>query len=275
MAELTIPDYASLEDRYQIVNNTIAEFISGLPQHEPLQISGDRRSAIDRCFEPYRIEDIFSLLNREAGSSGPQASWAEKTIETMQGRSPTSLKVTLKQMALGREWKIDEAFQREHSIAANFMAHPDFVNGVSARLVQKPPRTPEWQPARLEDVSDADVDTFFETIQGPPRLVLLKNASPKTSYHQYPHSWTALPKEEDVANYIRHAAKTEDLATSENLLQHFMSKTNGKPGVREVITDILQRQTVQEGDQLQWRSDWEAEQKRKASLQEEQNLKPS
>lgn len=259
LAELTIPDYASLEDRYKIINNTIAEFISSLPHNEPLQIGGDRRKAVDRCFAPQQIEDILKLLEDEANSSSTQAGWAQKTLEAINGRSPTSLKVTLHQMGLGsrqgeKNWGIMEAFEQEHQIAARFMNHPDFVEGVSARLLRRPPETPKWQPAELSEVAQQDVDSFFQpTEQSPSKLQMLKQGSPaKLNYKDYPHSWTALPKERDIKQYIDQCVKNKESVTRDTVQQHFLTLTNGKPGVQEVLDDILQRQTKQEGEQLRW-----------------------
>ena len=267
LAELTIPDYASFEDRYEIINNTIVEFIARLPQHEPIQIAGDRRKAIDRCFEPSKIEDIFSLLEKESNSSGPQAEWAQKTIQAIRGRSPTSLKVTLRQMELGSKWTIAQAFEREHQIAARFMKHPDFVEGVSARLLRKPPETPQWQPAELSKVSNTDVDSFFgKSDDGPPLLELLKPMNANTNYSNYPHAWTTLPKERDIASYIRKTSQSRESLTSGDVVQYFINKYNGKLGVREIVEDILSRQTVQGDQQLQWRPDWEATLKHNADL---------
>jgi 3-hydroxyisobutyryl-CoA hydrolase len=41
-------------------------------------------------------------------------------------------------MRLGKSWSISETFQREYQMAAKFMRHPDFTEGVSALLIQKP-----------------------------------------------------------------------------------------------------------------------------------------
>ena len=253
LAELTIPDYASLEDHYKIVNNTILEFVSGLPHNEPMQIAGERRKAVDRCFAPINVKDILKRLEDESKSSGSQAGWAEKALVAIQGRSPTSLKVTALQMAFGSRWSIMEAFEKEHQIATRFMHHPDFVEGVSARLIRKPAETPKWQPASLSDISDEEANRFFEIPEGSARLQLLRQQrTEKNAYMQYPHAWTTLPKERYVAQLIKNAIKDKKSMNSEGVLEHFTALTNGKPGVREVLQDILQRQTRQEGEQLVW-----------------------
>jgi enoyl-CoA hydratase len=45
---------------------------------------------------------------------------------------------------------------------------PDFLEGVRAVIVDKD-NAPAWSPARLEDVSDADVARYFEPL-GPDEL---------------------------------------------------------------------------------------------------------
>mgnify|MGYP001169931946 FL=1 len=41
------------------------------------------------------------------------------------------------------------------------MEHPDFVEGVSARLIRKPAQTPEWLKTTFDQVSETEVDSFF------------------------------------------------------------------------------------------------------------------
>ncbi|KAL9051223.1 MAG: hypothetical protein Q9162_006150 [Coniocarpon cinnabarinum] len=252
LAELTIPDYASLEDRWKIIDNTIAEYVSSLPRNQPIQLAGERRKAIDRCFAPVEIEEVFDRLEEEAKSSSTEAQWAQKTIDTMQGRSPTSLKVTLQQMSVAKDWSIMEAFRKEHSIASRFMQHPDFVEGVSARLIRKPPETPKWQPSSIAEVSAQDVQSFFSNDQNPASLELLRERSQKTDYKNYPHFWTALPKEDAVKEFVESLKKRQTSVSKDVVKQHFHTVTNARPGLQAVLDDILARKTEQRGEQLLW-----------------------
>ena len=237
LSELVFPDYATLKERNAIIDTTIDEYSTGLPHDEPPLLRGELRSAIDRCFKYSRIEEIIEALEKE------RSDWADKTLKTIRQRSPTSLKVALKQMILGRKWSIAETFQRECHIAAKFMEHPDFVEGVSARLIRKPPQTPKWQPASLAEVSDNDVDAFFN-VEGDERMKLL-NEGLGSDYTKYPHSGIGLPSEQEVGRYVREAGGRKD---SEWIVSHFVALQRTKVGVREKVMEILDRRTRLDGE---------------------------
>src|SRR5271154_971200 len=167
LSELTFRDYAPLQDRLNLINSTIAEFTSSLPSpdsygNENGDLRGRLRSAVDRCFSYNSVEEILDALKAEQESPRRDAmkQWAEKTRQTILTRSPTSLKVTLRQLRAGRDWTIGQTFMNEHIIASRFMGPPDFVEGVAARLT-KPLREPKWNPSELADVKTSDVDAFF------------------------------------------------------------------------------------------------------------------
>src|SRR2546421_8327682 len=132
LGELVPKDYETYQEHLQLIDATIEEFVTGLPHDQPILLAGETREAIDRCFSQRSVPEIISALEKE------NTDWATKTIETLRQRSPTAVYVTLRQMMLGREWSIQETFQREYHIAAAFMAHPDFTEGVTAQLIRKP-----------------------------------------------------------------------------------------------------------------------------------------
>lgn len=261
LAELVFKDYASLSERNDLVNKTIAEFSTGLPsvEQEPILLRYKLRQAIDRCFQYNTVEEIVQALEREED----QKEWARKTLETLSSRSPTSLKVALRALRLGKKWGIREAFQREHIIASAFMRHPDFVEGVSARLISKPARTPVWKPATLEEVTAEDVNAFFtvppsqETLPTKPELLPTFN---ETNYKQYPHAKYALPKEKDIEKFVR-----GNTATGSETMNQFVQNWGQKEGVRAKVTDVLGRRTRKTDKGLEW-----IEEKKKKPQEEEE-----
>jgi enoyl-CoA hydratase len=121
----------------------------GKPALEPY------RDAIDRCFSAPTVEEILSALATE------DTDWARETISTLQTKSPTSLKVSLRQLRLGRSLPdFDTAIRVEFRLMQRFMAGGDFFEGVRALLIDKDQR-PRWSPDRLEAVSEATVDAYF------------------------------------------------------------------------------------------------------------------
>ncbi|KAJ5952052.1 Crotonase core [Penicillium vulpinum] len=226
LSELTFPDHVELPERLEI--------------EEPMLMAGSLRTAIDRCFQFNTIEEIIQALEQET----EHKEWAQKTLETLAGRSPTSLKVTLRQMRLGKKWTISETFQREHEIAANFMRHPDFVEGVKARLVSKPPRQPEWQPATLKEVSNETVDKFFEIPNEESRLPLLSQGD----YKNYPHAHFALPSEKEIEKVVR-----QGHASRRPVVDYFLEKYAHREGVRRKVVEVIARRTTTSAPEgLKW-----------------------
>lgn len=232
LAELQFPDYMRLHERFKIINATIEEFSTGLPAERP-HISGELRRIIDSVFhvdQPGIMDIMASLEKVKKTHANPEIqTWADKTIQTINSRSPISVAVALRQMQIGRQWSIAQAFQREYSIASKFMAHPDFVEGVTARLVERKKERPNWKPNTLDEVNKSQVDSFFEFGREPP-LPLISQAD----YTEYPHAWIGLPREDEI---LREAAgkKTEDVVAK------LLEKYEGKQGVREKIAEVLDR----------------------------------
>jgi len=256
LSELQFKDHASLQERLTLIDNTLAEFTTELPSPASYpkakngDISGELREAIDRCFSFNNIDEILSALKQETQSSERIAEWARATLKTIATRSPTSLKVTLKQLRLGKRWSIAETFIREHEIAARFMQHPDFTEGVTAKLIRKPPTEPKWQPATLEGVSDSDVDKFFTLPEDMEGLELLE-ASPGAlpDYTDYPHARFGLPRERDIEAVVRNKGKQGGKAVTNELLTQW----NNKPGVGEKVADVLERKSDIRGGEVRWK----------------------
>lgn len=237
LAELNFDDQLNLQSRLEIINATIEEFVTGLPYDQPMTLTGPVREAIDECFNARTVEEIISKLETRKNDRHV-GDWAAKTLQRLSTRSPTSLKVTLKQMRLGLNWDIAQAFQREYNIASVFMGHHDFTEGVSAKLIKKPAEKPIWSPDTLGGVSETDVDAFFRDPEGEERLQLL-NTGNTDKFSTYPHSWIGLPTEAHIREYIY---GTEE-STRSDVLNHFLQSRQNKLGVKERVEEILQRKT--------------------------------
>ena len=247
LSELVFDDHASLQDRSSLVNRTISEFTSDVPAPDSYpkakygNITGDLRIAVDDSFKFDEIDEILTALERKANSPNSFiAEWAAATLKTMAIRSPTSLKVSLRQLRYGKKWNIDETFIREHQMATHFMAHPDFTEGVSARLINKPATEPKWQPATLAEVSKQDVDKFFTQPEQVPELALveqLKGVDSPRAYYDYPHASFALPREQD----IRRIADSLGNAGQPAIVKEVAKQWDNKLGVAQKVEDFLAR----------------------------------
>ncbi|MEQ7155407.1 enoyl-CoA hydratase/isomerase family protein [Brevundimonas aurifodinae] len=113
------------------------------------------RPAIDRLFAFDTVEAIFEALEAD----GTEWALAQRAILTT--KSPQSLKVTLRQLRAGRKMSdFAEVMAMEYRLGGRVVRTHDFQEGVRAVIVDKD-NAPQWSPATLNGVSDADLDALF------------------------------------------------------------------------------------------------------------------
>ncbi len=112
------------------------------------------RATIDRCFKGDRVEAILAALEAD-GSEFARAAAAE-----LARKSPTSLKVTLRQLREGAKLAFEDCMRLEYRLVLHFMAGGEFFEGVRAVVLEKTGK-PDWQPAHLAHVTDAMVASYF------------------------------------------------------------------------------------------------------------------
>ncbi|KAL3317732.1 hypothetical protein Ciccas_003609 [Cichlidogyrus casuarinus] len=110
------------------------------------------------------IEWIFENLNQDADSGDE---WAKMTLATMKQMSPTSLKVTLKQLQEGMKLNLQQVLQMEFRLSQNCLLNGDFPEGVRALLISKD-KNPRWNPDSVEKISSATIDNFFGHVEVGP-----------------------------------------------------------------------------------------------------------
>jgi enoyl-CoA hydratase/carnithine racemase len=134
----------------------LAEF-AGDPGPPPLAAL---RPAIDRCFAGDSVVAILDQLAAEAAAGGADAGWAAETRAGLLTKSPTSLKVTLRQLAVGRDYGLDQALSLEYRLTQHFMEAHDFYEGVRAALIDKD-QAPRWRPASLAEIGEEMIEAYF------------------------------------------------------------------------------------------------------------------
>jgi enoyl-CoA hydratase len=117
---------------------------------------GVRRAAIDRCFGHETVEAILDALQSETADPD----WAAQTRAILLTKSPTSLRITLRQLVLGQGFDLEEALRLEYRMTQHVMAAHDFYEGVRAALVDKDQK-PRWQPASLAEIDERAVEAYF------------------------------------------------------------------------------------------------------------------
>jgi enoyl-CoA hydratase len=125
----------------------------------PSPVEG-QRDWIDSCYASDDAEDIVRRLRSREGSDSAEAREAADTIEA---KSPTSVKVTLASLRRVKGMTLDEALAQEYRVGLRCLAAPDFREGIRAQVVDKD-RNPRWRPPTLAGVEPDLVEHFFSSL---------------------------------------------------------------------------------------------------------------
>ena len=112
------------------------------------------REWIDAC---YAGDDAREMLLRLRARREDAAS---RAAHALAGMSPTAVAVTLRALRNAATMTLAEVLEQDFLLCTRFMGHPDFAEGIRARIIDKD-RAPHWRPASLDGVTTADVDAFF------------------------------------------------------------------------------------------------------------------
>ncbi|XP_013390198.1 3-hydroxyisobutyryl-CoA hydrolase, mitochondrial isoform X2 [Lingula anatina] len=112
---------------------------------------------INRNFGGETVEEIMSALEKDGSE------WATKQLETLKKMSPTSMKITLRQLQVGGKLSLEECLRMEYRMTQGCVRGKDFYEGVRAVLVDKD-QSPKWDPATLEEVTNEVVESYFKPL---------------------------------------------------------------------------------------------------------------
>ncbi|MCC6469176.1 MAG: enoyl-CoA hydratase/isomerase family protein [Alphaproteobacteria bacterium] len=132
------------------VNRVLAEFAAA-PGDAPLK---QHRATIDRCFAAQSVEAILAALEADGSA------WAGEQRAAILAKSPTALKITLRQMRDGAGMSLAEELRMEYRMMQGCIAGNDVYEGVRAVIIDKD-NNPQWRPPSLAAVDDALVERHF------------------------------------------------------------------------------------------------------------------
>ncbi|XP_024259491.1 3-hydroxyisobutyryl-CoA hydrolase, mitochondrial [Oncorhynchus tshawytscha] len=145
----SIEDVSRVLDSYQKRSSLDAEKPFVLEQHIDL---------IDELFQSNSVEGIVHNLKTDGSP------FAQKQAETLAKMSPTSLKITFKQLQAGGTMSLQEVLVMEYRLSQACMVKgSDFYEGVRAVLVDKD-HSPKWSPSTLKEVSEQSVEDCFSSL---------------------------------------------------------------------------------------------------------------
>jgi enoyl-CoA hydratase len=127
----------------------------------------EHRAAIDRCFAGDAVEGMLAALEREG------TEWAGQQRAAMLAKSPTSMKIAVRQLRLGAGMDFADELRMEYRLSQACMAGSDFYEGIRALLVDKDNK-PNWKPASLAEVGEDILKRHFDAVPAEGDLILKK-----------------------------------------------------------------------------------------------------
>lgn len=158
LSALQHADFGGRKDAHAVVSDILEDMACPVQGESEL---APNRAAIDKCFGHDSIEDIVAALQAET------TSFAKEALVRLHAVSPTSLKIALRQIRMGAGMDFRNVMSMEYAISQHCLHAHDFIEGVRAALIDKD-KQPKWKPARIEDVSDDEIDAYF-TAKGAGR----------------------------------------------------------------------------------------------------------
>ncbi|KAM8933492.1 3-hydroxyisobutyryl-CoA hydrolase, mitochondrial [Pelodytes ibericus] len=141
-------DIANVLDTFQKQSNA--------GQDKPFVLA-EHLDKINSLFTANSIEEILENLKQDGSP------FATKQLETLKKMSPTSLKMTFRQLKEGSAKTLQEVLTMEYRLSQACLRGHDFYEGVRAVLIDRDQNT-KWKPALLEDVSDDYIDSCFASL---------------------------------------------------------------------------------------------------------------
>lgn len=142
---------AFADNAHQTVTEIIKQFHCA-PEPAPLTKYSDE---IATCFAHATMEEILHALTQHTNP------WCHETARLLMTKSPTCLKVALKELISGKKIHFDDALQMEYRLGQNFLLSHDFYAGIRAVVIDKNQK-PNWQPDNLAGVSSDMVNAYFQ-----------------------------------------------------------------------------------------------------------------
>jgi enoyl-CoA hydratase/carnithine racemase len=155
--EKALVEATNKQETGDMVASVLMSFHEDPPTKPHDSFLAQHKRSINAAFEKANtVEEIIQSL------ADLDNDFSKETLKTMESASPTSLKVTLEGLKRGgNASSIGEALQMEYRISQAFMKeNSDFYPGIRSTFVDKGTK-PEWSPAKLEDVTDDMVESYF------------------------------------------------------------------------------------------------------------------
>ena len=171
MADVFVPDQQIEEliqqltgiDGPEQVERILSEF------HQPTESALEAEAHwIESAFARDTVEDILAAVQQQANQGNELA---EQALKALNRNSPTGMKVALEAVRRATNQTLSETLAQDLRTTMNAVAGTELAEGIRAQLIDKD-RSPQWSPARLEEVSNETVQAFFAPVDGIDDLVI-------------------------------------------------------------------------------------------------------
>lgn len=115
------------------------------------------RANLDEAFGAASVQSVLDRLDRQGSELSGHIAAVIRT------RSPTALKLTLRELRRGKSLSLRQCLAMEYRLASRVIHTYDFSEGVRAVLVDKR-RVPQWNPANLAAVPERVVEDAFKPL---------------------------------------------------------------------------------------------------------------
>jgi enoyl-CoA hydratase/carnithine racemase len=124
------------------------------------QPAGNVQSHYDQIQDLTDADTIAELFDRITGYEGDDK-WLSKAAKGLAGGCPITPYLVQQQLERTRHLSLADVFRLELTMSTNCAKRGHFKEGVRALLIDKD-RNPQWTPASVAEVSEAEVAAFFE-----------------------------------------------------------------------------------------------------------------
>ncbi|XP_054555918.1 3-hydroxyisobutyryl-CoA hydrolase, mitochondrial isoform X1 [Talpa occidentalis] len=129
---------------------------SKIDQDKPFVLE-EHMDKINSWFSANTVEKIIENLQQDGSS------FALEQLKVIKKMSPTSLKITLRQLMEGSSKTLKEVLTMEYRLSQYCMGGHDFHEGVRAVLIDKD-QSPKWKPNDLKEVTDEELNNHFKSL---------------------------------------------------------------------------------------------------------------
>eukprot|EP01100_Stratorugosa_tubuloviscum_P013670 TRINITY_DN6_c0_g1_i1.p1 TRINITY_DN6_c0_g1~~TRINITY_DN6_c0_g1_i1.p1 ORF type:complete len:733 (-),score=379.80 TRINITY_DN6_c0_g1_i1:134-2332(-) len=137
----------------------------------------DRIDAIDEWFSGDSLREIYSKLADQVSKVQKTPNAHAHSYLAIQAKtkidknSPLATHITCKLMMMGKKKSFEEIAMLSFRAAYRLLKRQDFREGVESLVLQNKIK-PTWEHRNVLDISEAEVDSFFEPIPGIPDELL-------------------------------------------------------------------------------------------------------